>query len=202
MKNRIREYRKQRGWTIRDLSLKLRTSEATISRLETHQIAMSTDWLMRFGDVFGVHPADLLEKEDRPRVRYLGAVDRDGRLSAIENSFIDLPPLRPESVAIRLREDDHPFTSGDRLFGRPLQPDAHAEAAGRYCFGQMKNGDIVIGRLIATAQAGGGPDTFQIVPARKDQAPRLVSESQWVAVIHLRVSVFDEAWPIHDVGAL
>ena len=43
MGNLIREKRKEKGWTIRELSERVGTSDATISRLETNQVALSQD---------------------------------------------------------------------------------------------------------------------------------------------------------------
>ena len=189
MKNRIREYRKQRGWTIRDLAEQIGTSEATISRLETHQMSVSTDWLMRFATIFGVHPADLLEQNERPPIRYVGAVNSQGAFDLVHQSHIDLPTPAPDSVAVRVAGDYPPFQAGDYLLGKQLSPNDYAEALGRYCFAPTHDGRLVIGRFAALGSPTDG--NALIVPVKPAHTPCPVVSTQWVAVVQLRISYMD-----------
>jgi len=201
LKNRIREYRKQRGWTIRDLAVQVGTSDATISRLETHQLSMSTDWLLKFADVFDVHPADLLEQAERPPVRLVGSVDAAGALAPALDRFIDFPAPGENTVAVRLTGAHPPFAEGDYLFGRQLAEGERARAVGRYCFAQTEAGRLVIGRLIdaggraaPAVVADGAPEAaphLLIVPA-ESAAPVPADQAIWIAAVQMRVNLFEE----------
>ena len=52
MKTRIREFRKERRWTLQDLARQVGTTAQTVQRLETANMTVSTDWLERFGEAF------------------------------------------------------------------------------------------------------------------------------------------------------
>jgi transcriptional regulator with XRE-family HTH domain len=65
---RVREFRKDRGWSMSVLGGKVTppTSSANISRLENGQIPISTDWVYKLAAAFSVSPFDLLPDEAGP----------------------------------------------------------------------------------------------------------------------------------------
>lgn len=198
MRNRIREYRKQRGWTIRDLAAQVGTSEATISRLETHQLSISTDWLKRFAAVFDVQPNDLLEHGERQPIQYLGSLTSHGVLDAAHQSYMDLPAPAEDAVAMRLSFDMAPFANGDYLVGRMLPVEDLDVAAGRYCFGKSPDGTITIGRLIRLQLGENGGLELKsalaanyLVPVANAKEPKNLSALDWIAVIQFRINYFD-----------
>lgn len=75
MKNRIREFRKKRGWSLQDLADEVGdTSFQQMQRLETGKRNLNTGWMERLSKAFGVRPTDLLiEESDVPIVGYVGA---------------------------------------------------------------------------------------------------------------------------------
>ena len=56
----IRRRRKVRGWKLRDLAARMRTTPQTVQRLEAAKITMSMDWLDRIADALDVEPWQLL----------------------------------------------------------------------------------------------------------------------------------------------
>lgn len=60
MKNRIREWREVRGWTLDALASAADTSPQQISRLELSERGLNDKWLARLSAALGTSKADLL----------------------------------------------------------------------------------------------------------------------------------------------
>lgn len=60
--NRIREFRKARGWSQLQLANQLNISIAHVSDLETGKRQLTQKWLIAIARVFGIDPAELLPK--------------------------------------------------------------------------------------------------------------------------------------------
>ena len=63
-RTRIREIRKLRGWTLKDLANATGTTPQTIQRLETATMTVSMSWLARIGEAMDVTPNELLPDPD------------------------------------------------------------------------------------------------------------------------------------------
>jgi putative transcriptional regulator len=61
MKTRIKEYRRQRGWTQEDLGDRIGASKAHVSEMEGGKKNPSTPLMERIAQVFGVRVSDLFE---------------------------------------------------------------------------------------------------------------------------------------------
>jgi transcriptional regulator with XRE-family HTH domain len=58
--NRIREYRKARGWTQAELADRAGCSYVQVSDLERGAVQLTQHWMRRFAAALDVSPADLL----------------------------------------------------------------------------------------------------------------------------------------------
>lgn len=61
MKNRIKELRKARGLTARELAKKVKTSPSQISRLEKSKRKLSLEWILRLSGAMDVTPNELVD---------------------------------------------------------------------------------------------------------------------------------------------
>lgn len=66
MKNRIRELRKSRGMTMKQLGAVVELAESTISQYETGKRQPDNETLLRLGEFFGV-PVDYILGNDMPK---------------------------------------------------------------------------------------------------------------------------------------
>ena len=62
--NRIREYRKAKGWSLEHLADQVGVSYAHVSEVERGKIDVSHSYLRRYAAALGVKPGDLLIPEE------------------------------------------------------------------------------------------------------------------------------------------
>jgi transcriptional regulator with XRE-family HTH domain len=77
-RTRIRELRKARGFTQKELGLLVGTTPQTIQRLETAEMTVSLEWLEKIGAALGVQTHELLPRPDltvTPERAFLMAVE-------------------------------------------------------------------------------------------------------------------------------
>ncbi len=77
--NRIREYRKARGWSLQKLADAARTSKSQIDKLEKGLRRLTVDWMVRLARPLGCDPRDLLPSSD-PKIRACVPVSPTGAL--------------------------------------------------------------------------------------------------------------------------
>ncbi len=189
MKTRIREFRKERRWTLQDLARHVGTTAQTVQRLETENMTVSTDWLERFGEAFNIDPVQLLVSPDRANPIILGDIGPDGRLEPTPSGNaktlgVDPGALVRDAVCVRLGCDCGDHREGtilvcERQTGRNIQ-----NAVGIDAVVGFTDGDIVFGRVI-TGEAG----RFTVVPLRQHGSIWYDRELEWVAPPKMALSV-------------
>jgi transcriptional regulator with XRE-family HTH domain len=65
MKNRIKNLREERGWSMRELADRLNSSASTINNLEKGNVRLNTDWIERLAKIFNVSHDDIFDFEER-----------------------------------------------------------------------------------------------------------------------------------------
>jgi transcriptional regulator with XRE-family HTH domain len=180
VRQRIREFRIRRGLTQSELAQKVGTSAATVSRLETNAMTVSTDWLERFAAVLAVHPADLIERPGSPSARLLGKAGRNGRiaLGEPEEATLDLPA---DAVAIEIAAAQGPYVAGERLIGGRLTGASMLNGVGRDCILALKEGPLMLARVVGT------PPRPTLVPLTAGGPILYDSEVEWLAPVVMRV---------------
>ncbi len=190
MKTRIREFRKERRWTLADLAKKIGTTAQTVQRLETSNMTVSTDWLERFGEAFNIDPVQLLISPERINPLILGDIAPDGRLEvapkgAAKPLGVDPGAIVRDAVCVRLGADFGAHVEGtilvcERQFGRNIQNSVGIDA-----LAGCVDGDIMFGRVI-NGEAG----RYTIVPQREHASIWYDRELEWVAPPKMALRVF------------
>ena len=156
MKNRIRHFRQKKGLTQTELADLAGTTAATISRLETSDMTLSTDWLRRFADIFHVQVADLIDEPSAHAASLIGTVQADGLLA---------PPARggPQTMSFGLPGDDPiavemaanlgAYRAGDVLICDRRTSEPFDDLFGQDCLVSIK-GTAKLGRVFGD-EAGG-----------------------------------------------
>lgn len=189
MTTRIREVRKRRSLTLQALAEKVGTTPQTIQRLETNNMTVSVDWLLRIAEALNLSPADLLEVEHQRRVlRYLGDVDTAGTITSATsggepNIAIELPCADP--VAVTVKAQLGPFAEGTILVADKLEAKDHTTADGRDCLVSLTSGPLLFRRIVVN-----GDGTKAFVPYADRAIVERDLDIDWIApiVLSLRYS--------------
>ncbi len=186
METRIREYRKLRRMTLQELADKIGTTPQTVQRLETANMTVSTDWLQRFADVFGVHPADLLRGGKAREISILGvlgpgAILRSTNPLDVTPFHMDIPADDP--VAVRLDAPVGNYLAGTVVVGNKLSRANIVNAFGADCLVGMPNGTVMLRRVIR-----GEGDRVTLVPLDNQGEVQYDQEPEWVARVVLTIN--------------
>ena len=172
----------RRGLTQAELAEKVGTTAATVSRLETDAMTVSTDWLERLATVLGVHPAELIERPGAPALSLIGRAGRGGHVAPIEPQALHLDPPG-EAVAVEIAEPQGPYQAGERVIGEKLKGQSALNGVGRDCIVGLKDGTILLARL------AGAPPRAMLVPLASGSALQFDAAIDWVAPITMRVQL-------------
>lgn len=150
--NLIRHYRQKQGMTQSELAIRLGTTTQSVSRLETGNMRLSTDWLARIGAALNIHPSQLLPSpETSPAImlRYLSP--KDGLLET--GIGFDWPAINAKHCAVEIQHPIGEFAVGDILIAQDCPPDQRHQMLGKICilwssslaqapiFGRLLNSD-------------------------------------------------------------
>ncbi len=185
MTTRIREVRRRRQLTLQALAEKVGTTPQTIQRLETNNMTVSVDWLLRIAEALDLSPADLLEGDHQRRVlRYLGDVDTAGVVvakgEAPPNIAVHLPCADPVAVTVKVQLG--PFLEGTILVADKLETKDHTTADGRDCLVSLKSGSIVFRRIVVN-----GDGTKAFVPYADRAVVERNLDIDWIAPVVMAV---------------
>jgi transcriptional regulator with XRE-family HTH domain len=198
MSTRIREFRKLRGMTLHALAKQVGTTAQTIQRLETGNMTVSLDWLMRIADVFGMPAAALLVSDTTASVPILGDLDATGLVTpppaGDPATALSLVIAAPHPVAVHVAVGVQPhgsergYHAGCWLIGGKADLDVDSSMEPRDCLVATSDGRIVLQR--ASVEAGRVIHDrlgISIGPGFSDTAPVEVS---WIAPVLMAVRYF------------
>jgi len=185
MQTRIRDLRKRRGLTLKELANRIGTTPQTVQRLETANMTVSTDWLDRISSALGVRPVDLLEDREEHSMPLLGSVARQGRVvtdRSAQEFELDLPVT--SAVAATMSAAIGPYCAGSVIIGDRQYGSNMANAVGRDCLVGLEDGSHLLRRLVA----GFDPESFTLVPLNQGEDVIYDARLVWAAPIVMVVS--------------
>ncbi|NND50431.1 MAG: helix-turn-helix transcriptional regulator [Rhizobiales bacterium] len=186
MQTRIRDLRKRRGLTLKELAARIGTTPQTVQRLETANMTVSTDWLDRISTALGVRPVDLLEDREEHTMPLLGNIARHGRIVADRSGTsefeLDLPAT--SAVAANMSTAIGPYAVGSVLIGDRQYGSNMANAIGRDCLVGLEDGSHLLRRLVA----GFDPESYTLVPLSQGEDVIYDARLVWAAPIVMVVN--------------
>ena len=187
MRTSIRQIRKRRGLTLKELASRIGTTPQTVQRLETANMTVSTDWLERIAQALDVRPIDLLEGGGAQEISFLGSADTAGQLLASRpDEFYSLDIAARDPVALSLTSKLGPYNKGDTLIGSRHFGEDIAQAVDRDCIVSLTDGPIWICRTIA----GDTANSVTIVPLEQNVSAIPNARVNWAAPIIMAVRFF------------
>ena len=187
MKTRLRHFRTRRGLTQGDLARRLGTTAATVSRLETADMTVSTDWLEKFARALDVAVGDLIAAPEEGAAMLAGSLAPDGRVAPPPpgETSVALDVALPRPVALRIAAAFGAYRSGDLLIGSKHEEADARRFAGRECI-LSAGGTVRFGKLVSLADE----DALFLVPLAGAEAERL-AQLDWLAPVALMLRRFD-----------
>lgn len=187
MINRIRDIRKQKGWTLADLAEACSppTTPQTMGRLETGMRNLSLKWMERIAAALEVDPELLVRSEHgvHPQVvASLGAAGPEA-LAAARDAI--LPTQLAGEGALIVLAIDYPhgeYRPGDQLWLRQVDPKEAARAINRDVLVPKKGGRFAFGRLIDRQGTLVG-----ILPPGHGEKQQVVDNPPWIGVAEMLV---------------
>jgi transcriptional regulator with XRE-family HTH domain len=178
--NRIREMRRRRGMTLKEVADAIRpepTTPQTIGRLEKGVRTVSIDWLAKIAEVLDCHVADLIETPTSLDIPLVGAAMPDGHVHVGADTRIEMRPPAHSPVAVRLSEAAGVYRSGDTVIcNRTDGPDL-SSGLGRDCLVRTVSGETLFGRLTLGREDG----TYTLAPLRPGATIRYDLRLEWAA---------------------
>jgi transcriptional regulator with XRE-family HTH domain len=187
MQTRIRELRKLRSLTLKQLADKVGTTPQTIQRLETANMTVSTIWLDRIAKALLVEPADLLTTGGAKDIPFLGRIGPNGAVyrSGQENPAFSVEVPAHDPVAVRLDHRTGRFDGGSILIATRLQPQELTGANGADCLVAFKRSAVALRRIYLTP-AG----TFLFAPLDPGPSAEFDASFEWIARIVMSVKYY------------
>ncbi len=179
MRTRIREFRKARNMTLKQLADKIGTTPQTVQRLETDNMTVSTSWLEKIAGAFGIEAADLIGRTMGRQIPYLGSIGPQGYISPLpadkpEMFQFEVPAEDP--VAARLDVTLNGFGAGTVVIANRLRESDTPNAHGADCIVALPSGSVLFRWLIR-----GRGDTWTLVPHDRRSDVQYDQTVLWIA---------------------
>ncbi len=187
MRTRIRELRKLRGLTLKQLAEQVGTTPQTIQRLETANMTVSTTWLERIASALRMEPAELLALSGARDVPFLGRIGENGTLyrSGYDPSSFALDIPAKDPLAARLDYATGDFQIGSILIAAKL-PDTDASPInGANCLVALDATTVRLRRVFYTQS---GEIIFASLNAGK--SVEVNQNVEWIARIIMSIRYF------------
>ncbi|WP_370177912.1 helix-turn-helix domain-containing protein [Alteriqipengyuania sp.] len=182
MINRIRDIRRQKGWTLADLAAACTpaTTAQTIGRLETGTRNLSLKWMERIGAALGVDPEALVRSAQSDPVAIVATLDDSG-VQALETQR---EAIRPEDMGatgarmvLQVSGSTGAFRAGDQVWLTQLAPEQAARAINRDVLVPRRAGRFAFGRLVDSE-----PGRLALLPPEPGRKQVIVEDPAWLAV--------------------
>lgn len=199
MRNRIRVMRQRQGMTLKELADAMATTPQSISRLETGNMTLSTDWLQRFAQALKVHPVELLEGPVSRDIPVIGTIGQNGIIGQADHASLTLDLPGGDLIGVKVGISTGIYRHGDFLVADRLPPERIDEANGRDCVVADATGTMMLARVVrfAAAREVGerGADVHQMlamsIEGGSHVGPAMTRHSlSWAAPVLMRVSFF------------
>ena len=187
MINRIRDIRRDKGWTLADLAEACDppTTAQTIGRLETGMRNLSLKWMERIGAALDIDPEMLVRSEANAQAQVVATLGASGPEAIAKARDALLPTqLGGDGVLMVLAVDaaTGPYLPGDQLWLRQIAPEDAARAINRDVLVPRKGGRFAFGRLIDRQGSLVG-----LLPPGLGQKQEIVSDPPWIGVAEMLV---------------
>ena len=187
MINRIRDIRKQKGWTLAEVAAACNppTTAQTIGRLETGMRNLSLTWMNRIAAALGVDPEMLVRGDESPQPQVIARLTESGAegLSSPRDAILptELASGAP-LICLAVETSQGEYRSGDQLWLRQMTVDGAPRMINRDVLAPRSGGRFAFGRLIDRQGSLVG-----LLPPGAGQRQIVIENPAWLAVAEMLV---------------
>jgi transcriptional regulator with XRE-family HTH domain len=145
MKNKLRILRKQAGLKLKHLAEKLDTTAQTISRLETGQMTLSTDWIERIATVLNVDPLDIFQQKSD--LEFYAKCNNYGAIEPFKG-FVSTKQTAKEPLVVMVTEAYGIWRKGEILIADKAMSIPENKAF--YALVMYNSGELHLGTVLKT----------------------------------------------------
>lgn len=187
MINRIRDIRRQKGFTLAEVAARCSppTTAQTIGRLETGMRNLSLGWMNRIAAALDVDPELLVRGEEPEQPRLIARFTDAGAEALSSPSDAILPTaLGGEGplVAMSVESGAGEYRAGDQLWLREVRPEGFARQLNRDVLVPRPGGRFAFGRMIDRDET-----RIALLPPGPGQRQMVIENPPWLAVAEMLV---------------
>ncbi len=187
MHNKIRHFRKQRGFTLAALGAAIGLTPQSVSRIENEKMRLSTDWMERIAAALNVSPVDLIETGAQGGAELIGEISADGACAAHAPQPFRMALPGPGSRVVRLAQSCGPYHAGEYLICARLAQSQFETAQGRDCLVELPNGGRYLCRVITNAAKPQKGKNFTLAGLDSGSWVLQNQTVAWIAPVQMRM---------------
>jgi transcriptional regulator with XRE-family HTH domain len=185
MINRIRDIRRQKGFTLADVAARCDppTTAQTIGRLETGMRSLSLVWMNRIAAALAVDPQVLVRPDDGVRPSFVARLTAAGAeaLTRPTDAVLEIGQGTARLVVMAVETSAGEYRSGDQVWLRQVDPDDFARALNRDVLAPRPGGRFAFGRMIDRAEGPEG-DRIALLPPGAGQRQVVIDRPAWLGI--------------------
>lgn len=185
MINRIRDIRRQKGFTLADVAARCdpQTTAQTIGRLETGMRSLSLVWMNRIGAALGVDPQILVKSDEVVQPSFVARLTASGAeaLTRPMEAVLEIASGNARLVVMAVETSAGEYRAGDQVWLRQVDPDNFARALNRDVLAPRPGGRFAFGRMIDRAEGLGG-DRIALLPPGAGQRQIIIDRPAWLGI--------------------
>ncbi|MSP43383.1 MAG: XRE family transcriptional regulator [Alphaproteobacteria bacterium] len=187
MRNKIRQFRKQRGLTLAGLGTAIGLTPQSVSRIENGKMRLSTGWMEKIAAALNVSPVDLLDAGPPGGSELIGEIGEDGYCQSAPPQPFRLTLPGPDSRVVRLAQPCGPYRAGEYLVCVRLPRARHEMALGHDCLVELTDGARHLCRVVSRAISQRRGETFTLSGLASGSWVRSEQPVAWLAPVRMRL---------------
>ncbi len=187
MHNKIRHFRKQRGFTLAALGSLISLTPQSISRIENGKMRLSTDWMERIASALNVSPVDLIDIATSGGAELIGEILADGACAAHDPQPFRMALPGPDSRVVRLAQSCGPYRAGEYLVCARLPASQFQSASGRDCLVGLSVGGGFLCRVISHTENPRKTPAFTLSGLDSGSWVLENQHLKWIAPVRMRL---------------
>ncbi|WP_295525542.1 helix-turn-helix transcriptional regulator [Novosphingobium sp. Chol11] len=185
MINRIRDIRRQKGFTLADVAARCDppTTAQTIGRLETGMRSLSLVWMNRIAAALAVDPQVLVKPDQSVQPSFVARLTASGAeaMTRPMDAVLEIGSGNARFVVMAVEVSAGDYRSGDQVWLRQIEPEDFARALNRDVLAPRPGGRFVFGRMIDRAEGPNG-DRIAVLPPGAGQRQIIIDHPVWLGI--------------------